>query len=676
MGKRILLILSGNDRFDNVVARLKNFDGEAIFISPFDYHAEALARRLLEILPSNLSAHIKVFNFLDRFNQDAFQVKHDYINFIRDLGQREFVPGVNLRQYFRYPKENFSVWWFSLVSEKNPYKTQAFTIFSKAVTILRLKSELECDTIWMSSQNSPVYESLHVLNKKFIFPLEAKGKSFGRFLVSELKIIVREAARVGKFIFLLLQRILDARRLSKEFPGYRQRLEKCRFAAITAFPSIDQKRMKENKFVNLLYGPLQTAIESFSGEWIAWFGMYAPIHSSSWKNAMETAKDVKPTTNFFLLEEWLSFKDWLKIIRIYLCLSFRCLKKINRFRRNFLFSENVTKHKIDLWPVLRDDFLSSFLGKILIEGITQYITFEQITKELPPKSKVIYFSEIHGWEKALNVACAKREDIQCIGLQHTIVPLLYMNYFDHPDDLRGDDWVQYSPMPDSIGCVGKITRDILSQSGIPEERLFHLGAFRFQKLANHRSHPSSAVVKKNCVIVALSNCAWESEEILWLLYDAFNNSDFEGRFFIKSHPCCPAEKIINNMQVTFNSRIFEFTNQSLDVIVPSAKAMIVKESSSIFWALHYKIPVVVPKLYKIVDLCPLSGIRNDIVISVSNANDLFSVISDIIGNCNHHVCADEYDRLLDEYLTIYPNQNQYYDNLSAVQSLVKRNSVI
>ena len=111
-----------------------------------------------------------------------------------------------------------------------------------------------------------------------------------------------------------------------------------------------------------------------------------------------------------------------------------------------------------------------------------------MVEDLPLKTKLFYFSEMQGWEKTLNIACSRREDIKCIGLQHTIVPLLFLNYFDPPASRGGDDYVKYSPKPDYLACSGDITKNIFIENKWPPEKLFILGGFRFTDFKNREDN--------------------------------------------------------------------------------------------------------------------------------------------------------------------------------------------
>jgi len=286
-----------------------------------------------------------------------------------------------------------------------------------------------------------------------------------------------------------------------------------------------------------------------------------------------------------------------------------------------------------------------------------------MVKNLASGTKILYFAEIQGWDKTLNIASSKREDIVSVGIQHTSVPLLLLNYFDHQEDFKGDDYLKYSPAPDYLGCVGPITQEIFIKNQWPAEKIFVLGGFRFQELDRSQECLAVPAAKDDrYIIVTLSNSPIETKEMLLLLKEAFSNKDLDFKILLKSHPCCPADKIAKTEHLNMSDNIFVYTNQSLQEIVLQSKAMIVKGSSAVFWALRNNIPVIVPLLYDIIDLSPVSGL-SDLPVYVKDSKELYEAVENIL---NHRSITSEAKSrdFLDSYLEVYQNNKQYYDNIT------------
>lgn len=659
--KKILLLLNAKENELEIIQQVSSHPIEKIYLCPVEYGALPLVKSLLKrFLQQGLTA--EPVDFVKSFNQKSFDYKKDFIDFVHEVGEKELSPGVSLKQYFVYPSESFSLWWFSLIAEKNPCKSPVFTIFSKVLTICHLQKELACDEIWLTSQTSAMAKRLAQLKDKVVCLKKEKPP----VPAAAVQILCVEMLRVCIFAGNLFKKFFDVRGLKKTFPQQQDRLRKSDMAVFTMFPFLNEAEAQKGRFVNIPYGGLQSAMEKNHGQELSWFGIYASINSYSWKEAVSLAGKLKEKNAFFLMEEWLTMKDFGRIFKLYAGLAFRFLKKWKAYKKIFVYEDKKTKIRIDFWPIFQHDFVSSFSGKVLMWRLTDFVAFSNIVRHLPASAKVLYFSEMHGWEKALNLACYKGRDITCVGIQHSIVPLLLLNYFGHPEDLKDGDYIRHSPRPDFLGCVGRITQQMFLENAWPKERLFILGGFRFPSLKAKPLIVDRKDKTKNQIVVAFSILTGEIKEMLRLLYDAFNNAEMDVTIFLKSHPCTPVESVAREMKLQLNPKVFQFTSRSLEDIVPQSKAMIVKESSSVFWGIQHELPIIVPLLYNIVDLSPLSKVST-IPVYVKNAEELFLAVQEIIVK-RKNVDSKEYQKFFSAYMDIYPDDSQYYHNLtSAIQ---------
>lgn len=646
--RTVLLVLSERDDPRLLAKRILCEGVKKVFLCPVEYLANKLPSRIQEACSLESMVQFELVDFVEAFNRTSFALKDEYIAFIHAISEKKLSPGNTVKEYFSYPGKPFSLWWLSLIAEKNQFKSQSFTLFSKAITIARLQRSLGCHEIWCGKHAG-------VLNELLCLSRKQAG------LWEGLKIIAIEQLRVLRFACCLFKKMIDIRNFRRDFSVRKTKLREHGFALLTNFPDIDGKALQEGKFVNLTYGSIQKAIEENGRHDIAWFGIYGTINSSTWKQAIKIASSVKQAALFFMLEEWLTFSSFLSIIMTYIRSAVRCLPILKHCRRLFEHYDPVSGRTFDFWSIHKKDFISSFSGKVLFWNITYYTIFANIAKALHGGTKVLYFAEMHGWEKALNIACSKRADITTVGLQHGSVPILLLNYFEHPEDLKGDDYLKYMPTPKYLGCLSPLTMNLFLRGEWKKEKLFVLGGFRFGGLKNNGNVSPRYSMRKNQIIVPFSISSIGSREMLLLLYEAFNDKDLNFTVLLKTHPCYSMEKVIKKLGLKLNDKVFKFTNESLSIVTGESKLMIVKESSSVFWAIYHKTPVIIPRFYGIVDLCPLSGI-SDLGIYVNNPDELFKATLRAMEE-EHAVSGEKYQEFLNSYLEIHEKDAQYYDNL-------------
>jgi len=657
---KILLVVKDSDNILRTIDRVSALRPSYVYICPIGYRVSKRVDFIVEELDS---AGIKSqeIDFITEFNRNAFVHKKLYVDFIHRIANKSFYKDSNIKEYFKYPKEDFSLWWFSLVSEKSPGKTDSFTFFTKALTILALRDKLGCSQIWLYDKRDDLVSSL-VSHSKYISILHYSLPMEMRCLLDETRRIIIEALRTTKHIFSLFAKVVTVKLFIKKTRCRRTIFADKDLFMVTMFPFLDEKALKGGKFINHAYGSLQLSTEQMHRHHPVWLAMATNMNSYGWRDALRLAKEIKKNKiDLFLIEEFVGIKDFFYLLKIYAVVSARFFKNIFNFSKLFVFSRD-DKDTINFWPLFKDDFTSSFAGKVLLEAITYYRTFSNIADILPDDSKIVYFSEMHLWEKALATACRLHGGIKCIGIQHTVVPLLLLNYFYHPTDLEGSDLVNAMPRPNSLGCVGSITKEMFRESGWKDEDLFISGGFRFQRLSNYKK--SMLGEKENQILVPLSIIPKENREIIQMLHDAFDTSKLNLKILLKSHPCVDIKEDIKSLGLKLDNELFYITDKELSEIVPKVKAMIVKESSSVFDALANRVPVIVPYLYNIIDMCPLSGMQGSIRY-VKNAKELYDVVYKIISDHESTMPEEDPRDFINRYFSIYEDSSKYYENLAS-----------
>jgi len=256
MNKKVLLMLTGREKESLILKKILSSKADKVFLCAVEYNAAEAVQGLKASISAKTPAEAEIVDFQGKFNSAAFNLKESYLDFIHETAEKDFIRGINLKKYFKYPSKKFSLWWLSLIFEKNPYKSPVYTLFAKAITILRLKEEFQCQEIWMNGDNVSPSRLLNALNS------ENRNRR-------EITLVFIEILRAAKFIAQVFLKALSVRKL--KYPiGRSQCYQTGKTAAVTMFPFIDEEKLKEGIFCNLAYGPLQKAIEQACGEKVTW----------------------------------------------------------------------------------------------------------------------------------------------------------------------------------------------------------------------------------------------------------------------------------------------------------------------------------------------------------------------------------------------------------------------
>ncbi|MCA9405516.1 MAG: hypothetical protein KC684_03190, partial [Candidatus Omnitrophica bacterium] len=122
-----------------------------IYLCPITYGVSSILQNIKNILQEE-KIDFEIINFLDIFNKQAFSLKEDYLRFVCDVGRTKIGNQKTLQEFYLLPgQKNNSVWWFSLISEKNPYKSKTFSVFVRAISVLNLAKQYKVDKVWVDS---------------------------------------------------------------------------------------------------------------------------------------------------------------------------------------------------------------------------------------------------------------------------------------------------------------------------------------------------------------------------------------------------------------------------------------------------------------------------------------------------------------------------------------------
>lgn len=430
-------------------------------------------------------------------------------------------------------------------------------------------------------------------------------------------------------------------------------LKNSRFLFVTYFPFFDEEQLKRGRFIDKYYQPIQNALER-KQERFAWLALIVRTDDFDWGKSIALGRQVNEWGySLYFFDEWLTLQDFFAIFGQHIRLSTKFLSKVPIISREFNYPDTDR----NIWQIFKKDWYNSFCGMTLFQGLAYHRLFNRIFSRLRKNTVVTYIAEMHAWEKALNIAAREKKGLKVIGIQHTIVPLLLLNYFNHKTELRFPDGPSTVPKPDYLACVGKIPVKLFRDSGWEEKRVFVLGAIRFQHYKKCLKRKTPWRDRENKVVVALSISPEESKEVLFYVYHAFKDQK-KYRVIIKGHPFCPVRPLVESLGIRLDKNVFKIVETPLSELLPAAKAMIVTESSATLESIACQCPVIVPLLPNMVDMNPLSGI-SDLPIYVTSPEELKIVVEKIMGGKKSHLSFEECKTFIENYCE-FPDSDEVF----------------
>lgn len=633
---------------------LKRSNAKKLFIAPLtirEEHRNSIIQNIRNIVPG---AEVGVLDFSDDFNERALSEKDTYVKFISDFADSKIFQTQNVKEYFAFPFKKFSIWWLSLIAEKNTSKSDSYHRLVKFLTILNIRERYNCERIWLDISD----DAIVTLVKRYFRNSTVRISNLRCYCLKAKDLFLPPLVFTKGLCFLgrLILKAAYIKIIMRSIKGRKDAIKKSEFLFITYFPLFDKEAFENNKFIDKYFESLQIALEEnqkrFS--WLAFIGDYREY---SFKEIINIGKLINNNRCLFFCEEWFSLRDLFTVFFVYIYTAIKYIFGKSRLSHNFRYPGI----DIELWPLFRCDWLNSFVGSYLISGLAHYTIFRNISKMLESNSTILYPAEMHSWEKALNAAFRQVEELRTVGVQHSIVPLLLLNYFNNKSDLMAGDNIQKMPRPTYLGCVGKIPLRLFKDMGWPEEEIFLLGPLRFQSLKNNFSRRIKWRDRENILVVALPILSSESLEILQYIYYAFRKH-CNYKILIKWHPACPVKNIIGRLGFDLSRTKFHITERSLNEILPSAKVSVVTESTSALEAFIYECPVIIPKLINIVDKSPLTGVT-DLGIYVDNPTGLRYTTDSIMESRDNPIISKRYHDFVNEYFEFQDSYENFLTRL-------------
>jgi len=425
-------------------------------------------------------------------------VRDRYIKFVSDIAQEACRAGKNLKEIFKVEK-NFSLWWLSLIAEKNVYKSDSFNRLVQMDSIVSEILKLGADEIIFFARGRKLKNALSEFS-------DAQSITFKTVCAQREENLAKRIFEENFFLYIRHGLLLFAKAMSLAIRMARVKqnfkfLNKKRRAAmilraimvVTPYPNFDKKAALAGEFKNRYYGGLREALDARETD-VVWISMYVRNSETQFKESLRYAREfVKNDAPFFMLEEFCSFGVLIKAFWQMIVSSFKfaLLKKKIRQMSNF--------GEFNIYTFFEDDWYSSFAGAEGYYGLVQYYTFKNLFRKMRPK-KCLYPCEMRAWEKALIAAGGSEGTILFAG-QFGTVPSMHLNFFNHRDEIENDD--KYSmPKPDRILCNGSLSAEAIAESGWGKEKIFPVEALRYTYLKECLEQDFS-YLKKEVIILLL-----------------------------------------------------------------------------------------------------------------------------------------------------------------------------
>ena len=579
-------------------------------------------------------------------NETADEVRDKYIEFIARLPDKFSINGKNLKEWFYYPDAGISLWWLSLVAEKNTFKSNSFHKLVQLYSIVRIIKEqqpkkvaLSCSSKKLSlaltlycKENSTSLILLHNRKAHRINRLPDKYPTI-RALTGAIGYLGYEMVRWTCIKLFMKNSLRKASDAGTDNP----------LLVITYYPNIDVESASKGIFKNRYYPSLQEELER-QGRDITWAALYIHNAGISHLESLQYARSfIRSGYHFVFLEQFLTAMSFARMLKGLLW----SLKKFRRIEKS-LPTHHYFSETIPIYPIFQDEWYESFCGATAIQGFLYPEAFKNMFHKVSEVQKGLYYCEMHAWEKAL-LATKKRyaRNLNLFGYQHATVSRMLLNYFNHHSELEKADSKYAMPKPDKIACDGQVPYNYFKESGWHEDELTIVEAIRYDHLKAAIQHKSKN--RDNIILVAFSIGIEESTAILNMVHEALKDAS-NIKVWLKPHPFLGMDLILKESGISLDNVHFEIKKDPVERLLPEAKGVIIGGSGTSLEALAYGCKVITLNLPEMVNMSPLRGIQSNLVNYVSSVSQLQEAVSKLMKQDEDNRNQEEARELVNRFL--------------------------
>lgn len=531
------------------------------------------------------------------------------------------VDGRSVKEWLQLPGENVSAWWFGMLVERNPMKTDAFIQMAQINAVRDVILRERYGRCVLAVRDGALRKMLMSLTARHGCRTRATGGETAYFMSGGLRIISLWWSSVRVLGRMLLRGLWARLRLGPLAPRIHRDAPSLLF--LTYFPQIDEAAAKKGVFVNRYAGGLQELFASCRIP-ILWVLMYVKIRENGFRRSVSMAKKcVQQGERMSFVEEFVRLGDVLRAVllrgRIARCAG-RLWKEL--VRRDELGRDPVG---LDARPIVEQLWMESFCGRTAMQEILLYLAFKRMFQETGNVSDCIYFAEMIAWEKALNAAKKHvAPNVRTIGYQHSSVSKNWFPFFVDPSEMQVGRGAASMPMPDIMACTSTLQQQAFNASGYRNMRIVE--AVRYHYLIDVLDRPAVRRGRKT-LLVAGSMERRETLSLVSLAAEAYPRAEgFELIF--RGHPALPMELMFEELDIDFEARGYIIAQGDLHASLESAFAVIVPSSTLAIEALSCGCEVIGPIFPDSIDMNPLVEFEG-YCRSVTSAQDLVRTVDEI-----------------------------------------------
>lgn len=546
----------------------------------------------------------KHYSLIDYVELNKKELREKYLTFIYSLGAYK----INERTVCESLTDSrgYSLWWMSSLAEKShlnsPHLTDCLKLF--ALEKILVEKKIKSVLIFTEANKIDLLEAIKLLckNLKIDFSIiphrKPKKISVANFIHKNRPEIFSVA--LWLFRYLKLNWPLRTKKNVNWFSGSKS------ITIFSYFFNLNIDKCSKGIFYSNQWSELPEKFNQNNVKinWIHHFMTFNKMPNTktalSFVNSFNTNSDKQGVHTFF--ESQLSFLLFIVVIKNYCKFFFKSFT-YNKIKFAFKCEDS----NVNLWPILKDDWILSTRGGVVIRNLMFIELVDKAIKKLPFQKNGLYLQENQYWERALIHAWRLYGHGDIIGVPHASINFWDMRYFDDERNFINNDPLS-QPHPNYVALNGPIHKRLFIDVNYPFKNILEVEALRFLRYNNHQKSKDKKKVcnksdKNNILVIG----EFRLDPTLDMLHAIRQTKPDFNKVSIsfKPHPACKINQALIRMPEVL------ITNESIDTIVQNFDLVVVAGNSTAALDIYYShVDIIVYLGRHDLNLCPLEAISD------------------------------------------------------------------
>jgi surface carbohydrate biosynthesis protein (TIGR04326 family) len=471
-------------------------------------------------------------------DQDFEKIRREYLRWLSGLARSPFRKK-NFIECFEIRK-NFSIWWMSLLVEKSQWKSDSmYKVFRFLVldNLLRKMVQAGLTKVVVDLPDHQVCSALETWCRFNHIKFILVPRNLTRRLPNSPYIFTVLSHSIKGFSYLIYAITIRLLPALTHHSGYSNNRPH-QISFISYFFNLDREELERGRYVCRYWAGLsaESFCNLYSRNWLHLFVKGNDV--TGLRGAARHVRRLNVTQSrdgyHQLLDCRIGYREAIRIVRDYTktwraALSLMCPRQ--KFR--------VRDGRVDLWPLLSGDWMSSFFGKIGASNAIYLNIFEATFKKMPHQRKGFYLLENQAWERALIHAWRSGGHGSLVGVVHSVVsPCDLRHFFDRSE--YEESSFNALPLPDFVAVNGEVAKSHYLNAGFPTRKLIQLEALRYNYLSEFKiSKPVTRIDANRLRLLVLGDYipSTTRQQMVLLSQAAARLSD-RLDILVKAHPAC------------------------------------------------------------------------------------------------------------------------------------------